>query len=143
MVTATPTDLLVGTSGREQTTSRSAAPTLPLPATALTGNRSHHSTPSRTGGPASAHLGSRALHLPEPHLPLGRLHRRRAERETEAACLPQLRVQPGDELTFTHRLGHVVVGARVEPAGHACLVVAPADEDDGQVRILRPQFAAN
>jgi len=67
----------------------------------------------------------------------------RAERETDAACLPQLRVQPGDELTFTHRLGHVVVGARVEPAGHACLVVAPADEDDGQLRILRPQFAAN
>src|SRR5712691_6500532 len=96
------------------------------------------------GPPAHADPPSEGvdLHLAEPHSPLGRLRGRRAERAAQAGGLSQLRLKAGDELAFTDGLGDVIVGAGVETAGHARLVVAPADEDDGQLRILRPQFAA-
>src|SRR2546423_123387 len=81
------------------------------------------------GAPADADAASHGvdLHLAESHLAIGRNHRRRPERAAQPARLPELCVEPGDELAFTHGLGDVVVGACVEPAGHARLVVAPAD----------------
>ena len=64
------------------------------------------------------------------------LHRHRNDRRARRRQLAQVRLEAGDQLATSNRLGQVVVGPGVETADHAGLVVAAADEDDDHGRVL-------